>query len=526
MRGLVINRFTGAGISIAGGNGNTVIGNYIGTDVGGTLALPNGGGGIVLSSSNNTIGGATAALRNVVSGNQGSGININGGSGNIVRGNYVGLNASGAAAIGNTPFGISVFNSQSNVIGGSGPGEGNVVSASSSINIGLQGSANNNTLQGNLVGTDATGSDAVGTNQSGIYLIGSSNNLIGGTSAGARNVVAGSTGTAQLVLSGGSDGNNVQGNYIGPNVAGTAAIPNTTWGVQITSASNNVIGGTVAGAGNLISGNAGGGVVFFGTSTANSVQGNRIGTAADGVTPLPNQSYGVGIQGPSGNVIGGATTSAGNVIAFNTGAGVVVFSGTQNQIRNNRILSNGALGIDLGSDGVTQNDLGDGDTGANNLQNFPVLTSAIASGPVVTVQGTLNSTPNTTFQVEIFAGGADPTGFGEGAMPLAGFSVSTNETGSASFTTEVANVANILTATASDPNGNTSEFSATVAVTSAPAGATIAATDATAAELGNDNGDVCHFAPARRADDIQSPRDGDDRRNCEPRGLRQQHRPR
>ena len=201
-------------------------------------ARPNGGGGIVLSSSNNTIGGATAALRNVVSGNQGSGININGGSGNIVRGNYVGLNASGAAAIGNTPFGISVFNSQSaNVIGGSGPGEGNVVSASSSINISLQGSANNNTLQGNLVGTDATGSDAVGTNQSGIYLIGSSNNLIGGTSAGARNVVAGSTGTAQLVLSGGSDGNNVQGNYIGPNVAGTAAIPNTTWGVQITSAS-------------------------------------------------------------------------------------------------------------------------------------------------------------------------------------------------------------------------------------------------------------------------------------------------
>ena len=215
------------------------------------------------------------------------------------------------------------------------------------------------------------------------------------------------------------------------------------------------------------------------------MQGNRIGTAADGVTPLPNQGYGVGIQGPSGNVIGGATTGAGNVIAFNTGPALWCLRHAE-QIRNNQIFSNGGLGIDLGNDGVTPNDSGDGDTGANNLQNFPVLTSAIASGPVVTVQGTLNSTPNTTFQVEIFAGGADPTGFGEGAMPLAGFSVSTNETGSASFTTEVVNVANILTATASDPNGNTSEFSATVAVTSAPTNATITATDANAAELGDD----------------------------------------
>ena len=415
----------------------TVIGNYIGTDVGGTLALPNGGGGILLSSSNNTIGGATAALRNVVSGNQGSGININGGSGNIVRGNYVGLNASGAAAIGNTPFGISVFNSQSNVIGGSGPGEGNVVSASSSINISLQGSANNNTLQGNLVGTDATGSDAVGTNQSGIYLIGSSNNLIGGTSAGARNVVAGSTGTAQLVLSGGSDGNNVQGNYIGPNVAGTAAIPNTTWGVQITSASNNVIGGTVAGAGNLISGNAGGGVVFFGTSTANSVQGNRIGTAADGVTPLPNQSYGVGIQGPSGNVIGGGPPrSRATSLRSTRGRGSMLYSGTNNQTHGRQGSSTTSTGHRSRQQRSHAERRGRWRCRCEQPAEFPGVDVGNSNGPVVTVQGTLNSTANTTFEVEIFVGAADPTGFGEGMTRVAGLSVTTNGSGSATFSTE------------------------------------------------------------------------------------------
>ena len=264
------------------------------------------------------------------------------------------------------------------------------------------------------------------------------------------------------------------------NAASSGIIANGIDGIGIVRAPNNVVRN------NTVSGNARMGVgIFESTATGNVIQANRIGTTVSSAD-FGNGGDGVHISfDASNNTIGGGP-SAGNFIAFNAGRGINVVSGTNNRFATNRIFDNDLIGIDLANNGVTPNDVGDGDVGANNLQNFPVLTSAIASGPVVTVQGTLNSTPNTTFQVEIFAGGADPTGFGEGAMPLAGFSVSTNETGSASFTTEVVNVANILTATASDPNGNTSEFSATVAVTSAPTGATIAATDANAAELGDD----------------------------------------
>ena len=213
-----------------------------------------GTNGLVITASNSTV----RVL--IINRYQGSGIVLQNGSNNHIEGNWVGLNSSGTAASANGAFGINIFNSQSNVIGGTTAGAGNVVSAGTSVNISLQGSSNNNTIQGNRVGTNAAGAVA-GANQSGIYLIGSSNNLIGGTVASARNIVAGHTGTGQIVLGNGSANNTVQGNYIGTNAAGTAALANGTWGIQV-GGTNNVIGGTAVGAGNLISGNAAGGVVF------------------------------------------------------------------------------------------------------------------------------------------------------------------------------------------------------------------------------------------------------------------------
>ena len=422
VRGLVINRFSLAGIQIVTGGANVISGNYIGTDTSGTLARANGTGIIVSGSVGNTIGGTALAQRNVIAGNLSAGINIDGGSGNTVQGNFIGLTQSGTEPLSNGAFGIAVFASTSNMIGGSFGGAGNVVAASTSINISLQGGSNNNTVQGNLIGTNAAGTAVVGANQNGIYLIGSNGNAIGG-SLGARNVIAGSAGSGQVVLGTGSTSNLVQGNYIGTDITGTVALPNSTWGIQIGS-SGNSIGGTVAtGAANVISGNAAGGIALFAAATGNTIHGNRIGTAADGVTALPNQNYGIGILGGSSNTIGLANTP--NVIAFNTAAGIAVTAGTQNGLRYNAIFSNGGLGIDLGATGVTGNDAGDGDAGANNLQNFPVLTGA-AGG----VQGTLNSAPNTTFRIEFFGSAAcDASGNGEGAAFLGAVDVSTDATG-------------------------------------------------------------------------------------------------
>src|SRR5207249_3787738 len=135
----------------------------------------------------------------------------------------------------------------------------------------------------------------------------------------------------------------------------------------------------------------------------------------------------------SANSIGGTATGAGNTIAFNVDDGVRVESGTGNPILSNRIFSNNFLGIDLGGDGVTPNDPGDADTGPNNLQNAPVLTSATVSGSsFVTVKGTFNSTPNTLFTIEFFTSAqADPSGFGEGQTLLGSFTVTTGATGDA-----------------------------------------------------------------------------------------------
>src|SRR5207244_1235078 len=162
----------------------------------------------------------------------------------------------------------------------------------------------------------------------------------------------------------------------------------------------------------------------------------------------------------------------GNTIAFNNGSGVVVSSNgsaVNNLIRSNSIYSNNRLGIDLSvssdpSNGVTPNDAGDGDSGPNGLQNYPVLTGVSAApGGGTIVTGTLNSGANKTYTIEFFSSPtADPSTFGEGALSLGTISVTTDAAGNAVFsTTLAAGVAggSVITATATDPSNNTSEFS-------------------------------------------------------------------
>jgi CSLREA domain-containing protein len=198
----------------------------------------------------------------------------------------------------------------------------------------------------------------------------------------------------------------------------------------------------------------------------NIIQGNYIGTDLTGTVDLGNGANGVAIsQGSSGNLIGGTANGAGNVIAFNSVNGIVLAgdAGTRNAISSNSIHSNGDLGIDLGWDGVTLYDLFDLDSGANNLQNSPVLTMVKNTGKGTVVQGVLVSRANTDFSLEFFNGeSCDPSGYGEGQTYLGSVQLRTNTIGRASFriTLPTSFAADgFVTATATDSANNTSEYS-------------------------------------------------------------------
>ena len=328
--GNLVSGNTGWGIAFSGAStGNVVQGNLIGPKVTGTAALANTTGGIefVGTSSNNLLGGGSAAARNVISGNV-QGVLLNGGSANTVKGNYIGLDINGTNALGNSSSGLTIIGTgltgTNHIIGGSAAGEGNIISANGSGGITNTG-ADNTQILGNYIGLDATGTVARGNIGTGIQITsGSDNVLIGGTTAGGRNVISGNTTDGILVTSSAGAGTVISGNYIGTNAAGTAGIGNVN-GVHI-SASGVTVGGTAAGAGNLISGNglpsAGQGIFIDGGSGA-IIQGNLIGTSAVGSTAIGNYK-GVVVNGVANTQIGGSTAGARNVIAGNTGVGVQI----------------------------------------------------------------------------------------------------------------------------------------------------------------------------------------------------------
>jgi len=535
IRGLVIQNFDASGIELRSTSAHTVVaGNYIGVDVSGNTAAPNGYG-IAVQSDSNQIGGSTAADRNIVSGNGASGIVVDeyGGTavGNRVQGNYVGLDATGALPIHNFN-GIVLQRADTTLVGGASPGEGNVIGGNAWAGLFVNTDAVRATVQGNLIGTDATGSVRIANGHQAIRIgqpgYPTSGHLIGGTAPGAGNVISSSTFDYGISMHG--HDNVVQGNRIGTDVTGTVDFGNSRAGILVAG-DRNLIGGAGVGAGNLISGNgeqgvnlmSGGhanvvrgniigtditgtvaipnsygisasdsGVVIGGTGTAGNlisgnqnqglyltslvtdatIQGNLIGTDSSGTAALPNGAGGIYIPAGTGTLVGGTNPGEGNVIAFHTRwSGIRVAGSAQASILGNRIFSNVDLGIDLSSDGVTANDAGDGDTGANDLQNFPTLTAAATTGSAVEITGTLASTASATFTVEFFANSAcDASGYGQGERFLGRTSVNTDAGGTAAISTTLAaavSVGEAVTSTATNAAGGTSEFSACVAATAA-----------------------------------------------------------
>jgi uncharacterized repeat protein (TIGR01451 family)/CSLREA domain-containing protein len=333
-------------------------------------------------------------------------------------------------------------------------------------------------IEGDFIGTDPTGTLDEGNGDSGIRVIGGADNTIGGTAPGAGNVISGNGAYGVFLTGPAAIGNVVEGNLIGTDVTGTRAIGNDQ-GVVIGFGGGNVIGGTTPAARNVISGNAEG-VHLFGTASTNSITGNFIGTDVSGTTALANTFAGVAVD-PS--VIGNELS--GNTIAYNGGPGVTVYDGASAiGIQGNSIFSNSGLGIDLGGDGVTPNDPGDTDTGANDLQNFPVLSSA-KGGSTLAVTGTLNSLSSATtggpFTVDFYwSGSCDPSGFGEGRTLLGSTPVTTDAAGNASFAKTFGSLVpggSAITATATDNAGNTSEFSKCIPVTLPTADLSVTKTD-------------------------------------------------
>ncbi|GAG84236.1 unnamed protein product, partial [marine sediment metagenome] len=268
------------------------------------------------------------------------------------------------------------------------------------------------------------------------------------------------------------------GNYIGTDANGTIDRGNKSFGVFVGSgASDNYIGVNGDEERNVISANGRAGVQFKHEAHDNHVAGNFIGTASDGgLLGSDGQSLGAYTSfDPYVNIIGTngvGDPAEGNLIAGNSQAGVCVSSGNSNSIRGNAIHSNGELGIDLGRDGVTVNDIHDTDTGANGLQNFPALSEAFA-GVSTRVVGELNSHPNGSFDIDFYANSAaDPSGFGEGERYLGAITVTANAMGTAVYDALIPSATmpgELITATATDLAGNTSEFSAPIFANTPPA---------------------------------------------------------
>ncbi|MBN9689774.1 MAG: right-handed parallel beta-helix repeat-containing protein [Verrucomicrobia bacterium] len=296
---------------------------------------------------------------------------------------------------------------------------------------------------------------------------GSPFNRIGGPNPGARNVIGGN-GSYGISIPGGGTNNVIQGNYVGTDPSGTAARANRA-GINLSGlgASNNLLGGSSPGAGNLVSGNLQQGLDFNGAGSGNQVLGNRLGTDVTGLLPLPNGDSGIQISGSGAQTLGGTAPGAGNRIAFNGASGIELAGGSNTRgvtIRGNSITQNGELGIDLGGFGnVEFNDPDDTDDGANGRQNFPLLTSGTVEATQTRVVGVLDSRPLQTYALDFYANvAANDSAHGEGDQYLGSHTVTTDAQGDASFdvTFPVAATGLFLTATATDPDGNTSEFSA------------------------------------------------------------------
>jgi hypothetical protein len=390
VKGLDIQSALREGVHIEGSD-NIIAGNYIGTGVNGDAARPNDLEGVrVLRGDGNLIGGPDAADRNVISSSGFAEVLVDEGTGNTVQNNHIGTDVDGTTDLGNGRGVQLQLQASGNVV------RDNLVSGEST---GVEVDGDDNVVQGNKIGTDADGSAAL-PNVVGVEVFGDGNE-IGGTADGEGNLVSGNEHSGvELRRSGVGDPaerNKIEGNLIGTTAAGDAPLPNGEAGVTVSGSGSNTIGGTAAGAGNVIAGNAGAGVELE-DADGNEVLGNWIGTDATGALDLGNGGSGVEIDGDT-NRVGDTGSAAANTIAHNGADGVTVDSGTGNAVLRNSIDDNTGLAIDLADDGPTSNDADDLDSGANDLQNGPEIQSA----ETTSVEWSLDSETTTKYRLEFYA---------------------------------------------------------------------------------------------------------------------------
>jgi titin len=572
----VISGNSSSGIALNGNNsfGNVIKGNHIGTDLNGNSAIPNDFGIVLANARNNTIGGSTVAERNIICGSLSGGILLNGTgtNNNVIKGNYIGLNANGTLEIHNHVGVLLKSNANSNTIGGNTTGERNVISGNDEIGVYIEASDSNfvtnnyigpdasglnpimigdsmfqgngielntvsqhnlvlnnvisgnrvygfvfygqvsnndlidnyigtdatgnapmknatgicvdgasnhnnilynvlsgnisygifivttgtyyNVVQGNLIGTNAAGTDTI-PNDIGLILGGGARyNLIGGPDPMQRNIISGNRFDGIEIADNMTDFNIITNNYIGTDITGTQALPNLH-GVGIaTFPANNTLDN------NLISGNLQMGVIIYENADSNVVINSIIGTDALG-SPLPNGLTGVLImEGASHNIIGG--DMCGNVIAHNGNGGVVIIDSTSkyNTISGNSMYDNHQLsGIDLYPYGCTVNDAGDADNGPNDLVNYPIV-QMVAYDSITgetAIWGTVDVPVYDSAVVEIFISQLDSLGCGEGMTYLGQNMV--NSSMMWVLLTHDLQITDKITTTLTDKFGNTSEFS-------------------------------------------------------------------
>jgi trimeric autotransporter adhesin len=580
----IISGNTDAGIVIndLASTSNIVIGNYIGVNKNCSDTIPNGNGVMIVSASNNTIGGTSVSSRNIISGNVAMGVLINGtgANNNSIIGNYIGIDSSGTIAMSNHHGVIIKGDADNNIVGGDAANERNIISANLEIGVYIEAS-DSNVVSGNYIGTDYLGTSSFyfGTSDTLLQANGveintlSKHNIIGGNTIGERNIISGNR-VYGAIYYGNVSENNICGNYIGTDVSGSFAIPNAT-GICVDDASNhnmmennllsgnisyglfivttgsyynvfrgnlvgtnatgtdtipndvglliaggakyNYIGGTTAADRNIFSGNRYGGIEIADNGTDyNEIIGNYIGVDITGNTAMPN-AIGIGIgslstasvidsniisgnttfgliltdatdsnlvvnnfiglaadavtdlgNGASGIVIGqGATNNSigeigkGNTIAFNDSAGIVIVDNAtiQNNISANSIYSNSYLGIEILPAGVNANDANDIDVGPNQLMNFPVISTtgynSISGTTYIT--GTIDTQNPENCTVEVFKSAADVVfNHGEGKTYLG--STTPDNLGNWAIVVSAVVANDTITATATDANGNTSEF--------------------------------------------------------------------
>jgi hypothetical protein len=426
LRGVsIVQAFNGGTMTFFQGGNNTIAGNFLGVAPDG-VTLGGFQGAIDIQGGNNTVGGTQPADRNVFASNN-SDLILADGNGTVIQGNYFNVNAAGTAGLGNGRSGVNVEFGTGVTIGGSAPGAANVIGTwlVRAIQIGEACACTTDTIsiQGNLVGTDATGTV--------------------GISSGTNDAI--SVGRASNVT-----------------IVGNVITNRTGIGIDLSGSNSGVSGVTI--------------------------QGNKIGTDVTGALPLPNGACGIHIADSNGVVtgtIGGPGVGEGNVIAY-SGANGISVDGNAGPftIVGNSMFRNGRLGIALGGIGCsansnpTPNDAGDADTGPNLRQNFPIIQTVNHLVPETSgteLLGKLDSTPSTDFTLDFYADPACsnfPREFLQGKTYLGSARASTDGSGHAQFDVTFSVVTEAgarITATATDPSGNTSEFAQRIIFSITPA---------------------------------------------------------